>query len=295
VRAAGRADDRARFRQADPVTSKDCRAQVIAQRGQGAARFTIVCADEQINGARFETNAFAFVDGFSGRTSAHGLGCIPNQGFGFECFGRLDPGEIGTAVVSTPDPCRDDLRVRRLQLDTGAGEPPDNPIDNHFEADVVFPDIAVQCGNAGRPDCTKNGTPGNDVIRGTPGDDVICARGGNDIVYGGGGNDTVFGGGGNDVLRGEGGNDTAFGGAGNDVVRGGGGNDGLLGEGGNDQVIGGAGDDKLSGGPGRDTLSGQQGSDRLDTRDGRSGNDGANGGPGSDGCDTDRHDTRSSC
>ena len=108
-------------------------------------------------------------------------------------------------------------------------------------------------------DCTKHGTPGNDVIRGTSGRDVICAGAGNDVVYGRGGNDIIRGGSGNDVLR------------------------------------GGDGDDRLIGGPGRDVLYGGEGTDWLNTEDGRGGDDVARGGDGSDSCRTDRGDVRSSC
>ncbi len=110
-----------------------------------------------------------------------------------------------------------------------------------------------------QPECTIEGTEGNDIRRGTPGDDVICGLGGNDVLYGLGGNDTLLGGEGNDVLH------------------------------------GGDGDDTLIGGPGRDVHFGQAGNDRLDAQDGVEGNDYLDGGSGANECAADPRDVKRNC
>jgi Ca2+-binding RTX toxin-like protein len=68
------------------------------------------------------------------------------------------------------------------------------------------------------PDCTIQGTPGNDYLRGTPGDDVICGLGGNDVLLGLGGNDVLIGGPGRDILLGGPGSDELYGDAGDDQL-----------------------------------------------------------------------------
>ena len=203
-----------------------------------------------------------------------------------------DPGcEDAEDDAETPDPPPPDTQCA-------------DGVDNDTDGKTDFP-ADQGCSGAGdddesgeapvAPQCTRQGTSRNDIIRGTPGNDVICAGDGNDIVYGGGGNDVIYGGRGDDVLRGEGGNDRLYGGPGSDVLRGGAGQDHLSGAGGNDQLVGGAGNDRLLGGAGRDVLAGQDGDDYLNTRDSVRRNDIANGGGGDDSCVTDRGDTRTSC
>ncbi len=131
------------------------------------------------------------------------------------------------------------------------------------------------------PDCTRVGTPGNDVLTGTAGRDVICALGGDDqvrglagadVLRGGDGNDTIVGGDGNDSLEGGAGNDRLLGGAGNDVMVGLGGRDRLFGQAGRDRLIANRdhkGGDRLSGGKGRDRAVLNRG-DRVRGVEGRS-------------------------
>ena len=67
-------------------------------------------------------------------------------------------------------------------------------------------------GQAPLPDCTIEGTEGNDRLRGTSGDDVICGLEGNDMIIGRSGDDLLLGGPGNDRLIGGPGDDDLDGG-----------------------------------------------------------------------------------
>jgi len=87
------------------------------------------------------------------------------------------------------------------------------------------------------PECTINGTDGDDRIVGTPGEDVICGLGGDDVLLGEGGNDAVLGGPGEDDV---------IGGPGRDNVLGGEDNDALRGDAGNDRIDGGEGSDLVT-------------------------------------------------
>jgi Ca2+-binding RTX toxin-like protein len=69
-----------------------------------------------------------------------------------------------------------------------------------------------------RPECTRTGTSGRDVISGTKGPDVICALAGNDYVAAGGHADLVLGSQDSDTLVGGYGRDRLKGGQGNDRI-----------------------------------------------------------------------------
>jgi uncharacterized delta-60 repeat protein len=128
-------------------------------------------------------------------------------------------------------------------------------------------------------DCTRTGTPGNDVLTGTSGPDKICGLGGNDIINGLGGDDLLLGGPGNDNISAGAGLDRVDGGMGVDAIDGGAGNDRIAAAEGNDNVIGGAGNDDVTGGAGNDRIDGGLGDDRLE---GDAGSDIVIGGAGDD-------------
>jgi len=129
------------------------------------------------------------------------------------------------------------------------------------------------------PECTIEGTTGNDWLVGTNGADVICGLGGHDVIFGLGGDDLLIGDEGNDILFGNGGADVLIGADGNDWLFGGRKADLLFGEGGNDRIFGGSGPDELDGGEGNDTLRGGFGDDILL---GGADTDTLSGGPGND-------------
>lgn len=113
------------------------------------------------------------------------------------------------------------------------------------------------------PNCTIEGTPGNDNLTGTSGNDRICGKGGADTITGGTGNDRIKGGKGRDEIRGGDGDDELLGGTAADRVFGDAGLDNLLGGKGPDRLNGGADSDSCNGGPGEDTLTScESGSER---------------------------------
>jgi Ca2+-binding RTX toxin-like protein len=108
---------------------------------------------------------------------------------------------------------------------------------------------------------TKNGGPGDDVLRGTEEPDLLDGRAGNDRIFGYGGDDSSP-----NELRG-----FLIGGKGDDVIHGGSGDDDMVGSGlfsafferGEDVLYGGEGDDLMNGGQGADVIYGSGGNDLL--------------------------------
>jgi|GEM_PF-6661602 len=121
----------------------------------------------------------------------------------------------------------------------------------------------------GAPECTIEGTDGDDTLWGTSGDDVICGHGGDDHIFGLGGNDILLGGEGKDTMWGGWGDDTLAGGPGSDVLLGGPGSDDLRGGDQNDWLYGGADDDFLGGDAGNDRMYGGWGDDQIIDEEGR--------------------------
>ena len=114
-----------------------------------------------------------------------------------------------------------------------------------------------------RPDCTIDGTEGDDVLVGTGDRDVICGRQGDDVIKALDGTDLVFGGSGKDRIRGGPGRDTLYGEDGNDRIRGGRRTDQIFGQLGNDRLFGNDWNDYLAGGYGNDRMEGGLGSDNA--------------------------------
>lgn len=112
-----------------------------------------------------------------------------------------------------------------------------------------------------RPDCTIDGTDGDDVLVGTGDRDVICGRQGDDVIKALDGNDLVFGGSGKDRIRGGPGQDRLHGEDGSDRIRGGRHTDQIFGQFGNDRLSGDGWSDFLTGGYGNDRMDGGLGSD----------------------------------
>ena len=113
------------------------------------------------------------------------------------------------------------------------------------------------------PNCTIEGTDGDDVLEGTGEKDVICGHQGDDVIRALDGADIVFGGAGRDRIRGGPGRDRLYGEDGNDRVRGGNGSDQVYGQIGDDRLFGDDWDDYLAGGYGNDLMAGGPGSDNA--------------------------------
>jgi Ca2+-binding RTX toxin-like protein len=105
-----------------------------------------------------------------------------------------------------------------------------------------------------RPECTIDGTNGDDRLFGTHGPDVICTRGGDDRVRSRGGDDVLILGAGHDIFDAGPGDDEVFAGSGSDFGNGGGGDDRIYLLAGSDYAEDFRGVDLLVGGVGDDAL-----------------------------------------